>query len=119
MALPLTVAPHKLFQSVRVGLRPNCPAAEAGVAVWPELCAVLQDDGEKTETFWAEYDIREILLTGPSDFPLHDFCPPTLEALGHMIRLSVIGRRIVANELPGTWRCVAVFHIAAHGQLQF
>ncbi len=100
MALPLTVAPHKLFQGVRVGLRPNCPAAEAGVALWPELCAVLQDDGEKTETFWAEYNIREILLTGPSDFPLHDFRPPTLEALGHMIRLSVIERGYLLTKYP-------------------
>ncbi len=89
MALALAVLPDEFPQGIRVGLRPNCTATEAGVAFWVKLCAVLEGDGEKPETLWAEHDVGEILLARSCDFALHSLGPTALETLGHMIWLTL------------------------------
>jgi len=82
------VLPNKLLQSFWVGLRPDSAARKASVAHRLELRAMLQGNSQKTEFFRSEYDVREILLTGPRDLSFSDLRPSVFEALGHIVRLT-------------------------------
>ena len=57
LARSLAVLPHKIPQSLRIGLRPDRATLKAGVARWVKIRAVAHGDGEKAESIWSEHDV--------------------------------------------------------------
>ena len=84
IARTFAVLPNKIFQGIRIGLRPDHAAGKASIALRAELRALFQGGRQKAEVVGSENDVREILLAGPSDFSLRDLCPTAFEALQHV-----------------------------------